>query len=108
MTEMSLTVTEAACNRVEEIRTKKGNANLKLRITVEGGGCSGFQYNLSEDAAINDDDHVFADAIVIDEASLEILNGSKVDFVSSLMGEEFKIANPNAVASCGCGTSFAI
>ena len=105
---MHLDVTEATQARVALIRERKGNADIKLRITVEGGGCSGFQYQLSEDTTVGPDDHVFADVVVIDQTSLEILNGSKIDFVSSLMGEEFKIANPNAVASCGCGTSFAI
>lgn len=105
---MSLNVTEAACNRVAALRTQKDQPNLKLRIIVEGGGCSGYQYKLDFDESVAEDDKVFAEMVVIDEMSLDILNGAKVDFVSGLMGEDFKIINPNAVSSCGCGTSFAI
>ncbi len=82
-----------------------------LRITVSGGGCSGFQYGFSFDNQKNEDDYVFEHmgiAVVTDDASLDLLNGSLIDFVEDLMGASFQIKNPNATASCGCGSSFAV
>jgi iron-sulfur cluster insertion protein len=82
-----------------------------LRITVSGGGCSGFQYGFAFDNQKNEDDYVFEHmgiAVVTDDASLDLLNGSVIDFVEDLMGASFQIKNPNATASCGCGSSFAV
>ncbi len=103
-----LTLTEATKARVAEQRQKNGVADLRLRLTVEGGGCSGFQYVLSWDNAVHSDDYVFDDVIVTDEVSIPYLHGAVVDYVSDLMGEDFKIQNPNATSGCGCGTSFAV
>lgn len=103
-----LIVTDQALSRVSTMRGEKSSPALRLRITVEGGGCSGFQYKLSWDDQTAGDDHVFADAVVTDEISLPLLAGSTVDYVVSLMGEDFKITNPNATSGCGCGTSFAV
>ncbi len=82
-----------------------------LRISVNGGGCSGFQYGFDVDATRGDDDLLIEQngaAILIDETSLEYLKGSTVDFVDDLIGQAFRIDNPQAVASCGCGTSFSL
>lgn len=108
MTNQDLIITESAVARVNDVRSQRDNTQLKLRIIVEGGGCSGFQYKLEWDEKVAGDDNVFADAVVIDAMSLDILKGAKVDFVTNLMGQDFKIINPNAVSLCGCGTSFAI
>jgi len=86
-------------------------AAVSMRVTVSGGGCAGFQYGFSFDPTLNADDRVFTrgDArVVIDEVSLEFLKGAEVDFVEDLVGSYFKIHNPNAASSCGCGTSFSI
>lgn len=103
-----LVIKPSAVERINVIRTQKNDAELMLRITVEGGGCSGFQYELTWDSVHNDGDNLFAQCVIIDDVSLSFLKGSSVEFVSGLMGEDFKILNPNAVSSCGCGTSFSI
>jgi iron-sulfur cluster insertion protein len=84
---------------------------LMLRVAVSGGGCSGFQYGFSFDDTVNPDDRTFErDGVtaVVDEASLELLAGSEVDYVEDLVGASFQIKNPNAASSCGCGSSFSI
>jgi len=78
-----------------------------FRITVQGGGCSGFKYNFGIDKYTNDDDIIFENAI-IDKTSLEIISGSVVDFKKEMIGESFVITNPKATASCGCGLSFSV
>ena len=103
-----LNITGKAIERIEAVRAEKNASAIRLRILVEGGGCSGYQYKLDWDESVAKEDLVFSNAVVIDTMSLDILKGSKVDFETSLMGEEFKIINPNAVSSCGCGTSFAV
>lgn len=101
-------ITPTTFNRIEEIRSGKNNSRLNLRISVSGGGCSGFKYDLSFDETIKDDDTVFDDCVVTDEISLGLLSGSTIDYVVTLMGENFKITNPNASSGCGCGESFSI
>ncbi len=105
---MSLTVDESAIKRIEELRTAQGKAALVLRVTVEGGGCSGFQYKLELTEDVKEQDLRFAETVVTDDISLPFLEGSVIKFDEELIGSEFKIENPNAVAGCGCGTSFAI
>tara|TARA_Y100000389_G_scaffold10277_1_gene9596 strand:- start:5059 stop:5373 length:315 start_codon:yes stop_codon:yes gene_type:complete len=78
-----------------------------FRITVQGGGCSGFKYNFGFDENTNDDDFKFEN-VIIDNASLEIISGSVVDFKKEMIGESFVIKNPKATASCGCGLSFSV
>ena len=78
-----------------------------FRITVQGGGCSGFKYNFGFDSKTNDDDVVF-DKVIIDRSSLDIISGSVVDFKKEMIGESFVIDNPKATASCGCGLSFSV
>lgn len=105
---MKLTITPTAYNRIEDIRTSKDNPRLNLRITVSGGGCSGFKYDLLFDDTMNADDHVFDDCVVTDATSLPLLAGATIDYVTSMMGENFKITNPNAASGCGCGESFSL
>ena len=107
----AVTISDSAAKRVLVLRGLEGDDSLMLRITVSGGGCSGFQYGFSFDNQKNEDDYVFEHlgiAVVTDDASLDLLNGSIIDFVEDLMGASFQIKNPNATASCGCGSSFAV
>ncbi len=106
----SVTVTERAALRVAKILA--GEADGKsLRISVDGGGCSGFSYKYDLVEDMTEDDLVLkrdGATILIDQVSLPFLEGSEIDFVDDLMGQSFQINNPNATASCGCGTSFSI
>jgi iron-sulfur cluster insertion protein len=103
-----LNVTDNAVSRVNAMRSRRNEPHLHLRLTVEGGGCSGFQYIFRWDTDMAADDRVFADAVVSDETSLPFLDGATLDYAVTLMGEDFKVTNPNAASGCGCGTSFAI
>jgi iron-sulfur cluster insertion protein len=106
-----IVVTENAARRIAVLRTQEEAEKAFLRIAVSGGGCSGFQYGLSFDRQRNEDDFVFERdgvAVVVDDVSLGLLNGAEVDFVEDLMGASFRINNPNAASSCGCGNSFSI
>lgn len=107
---MSITVTDRAAERLREIAAGDP-AHPVLRISVEGGGCSGFQYKLDLVAGAEAGDYVAENGgarVAIDTTSLPYMLGSEVDFVDDLMGATFRIKNPNATASCGCGTSFSI
>jgi len=109
-TNNTVTATDAALKRIADI-IAKDDQNNALRISVEGGGCSGFSYQFDLVNAQEDDDLVIEGhngKILIDEMSLVYMGGSVVDFVDDLMGQSFQVKNPNAVASCGCGTSFSI
>ena len=103
-----LFVTESAITKVQQVRSQKGNPELFLRLTVEGGGCSGFQYIFTWDDKKAADDTVFENSVLSDEISLPFLEGSTLDYVINMMGEDFKVTNPNAKSGCGCGTSFAV
>jgi iron-sulfur cluster assembly accessory protein len=106
----AVTISERAARRIGEILTSEGNGAM-LRISVEGGGCSGFQYKFDVDRARADDDLVIergSAVVLVDSASVPFLAGSEVDFVDDLIGASFRVNNPNATASCGCGTSFSI
>lgn len=108
---LELSISARAAKRVAWLIEQEGQEGLMLRVTVTGGGCSGFQYGFSFDDTVNPDDRVFRrDGVtaVVDEASLELLNGAEVDFVEDLGGASFQIKNPNATSSCGCGSSFAV
>ena len=110
MAETSVTISERAARRIGEILKSEGSGAM-LRISVEGGGCSGFQYKFDMDRAQAADDMLIqrGDALVlIDQMSLGYLAGSEIDFVDDLIGASFRVVNPNATASCGCGTSFSI
>ncbi len=103
--EKKLTFTNQALNQINLIT--QGKEKKFFRITVEGGGCSGFKYNFGFDTKSNKDDVIFGKAI-IDKSSLEIISGSVVDFKKEMIGESFVIDNPKATASCGCGLSFSV
>ena len=106
----NVTVTERAALRIGEILKSEPNGTM-LRVSVEGGGCSGFQYKFDVDRARAEDDLVIERdhaVVLVDPASVPFLEGSEVDFVDDLIGASFRINNPNATASCGCGTSFSI
>jgi iron-sulfur cluster insertion protein len=98
--------TDEANNQIKRIISNQGK-NCYFRITVQGGGCSGFKYNFSFDGKIEKDDIVF-NKTVIDTSSLEIINGSVVDYQKEMIGSSFVIKNPQAASSCGCGLSFSV
>jgi iron-sulfur cluster assembly accessory protein len=103
-------VTERAARRIGEI-LRQEPAGTMLRVSVEGGGCSGFQYKFDTERAKADDDIVIereGATVLIDPVSLSYMAGSEIDFVDDLIGSSFKVNNPKATASCGCGTSFAL
>ncbi|MBX9862577.1 MAG: iron-sulfur cluster insertion protein ErpA [Hyphomicrobium sp.] len=105
-----VTLTDRAARRIEEIVAGEAE-NTMLRVSVEGGGCSGFQYRFDLVDQKSGDDFVIENSaakVLIDPVSLEYLAGSEIDFVDDLIGASFKIQNPNATASCGCGTSFSL
>ena len=109
--ERLIVITDSAVRRIAALKTQEEAEGAFLRIAVSGGGCSGFQYGLSFDAERNPDDFVFEKggvAVVVDDVSLDLLNGAEVDFVEDLMGASFQIKNPNAASSCGCGNSFSV
>lgn len=106
----TVTASDSALKRVAEI-IDKDTTNSALRISVEGGGCSGFSYKFDLTNEVNSDDLVLeghGGKILVDELSLVYMGGSVIDFVDDLMGQSFQVKNPNAVASCGCGTSFSL
>ena len=103
--EKKLNFTDQALNQIKLIT--KGNEKKYFRITVQGGGCSGFKYNFGFDSKLNKDDVIFGKTI-IDKSSLDIISGSVVDFKKEMIGETFVIDNPKATASCGCGLSFSV
>ncbi|MCG9916124.1 MAG: iron-sulfur cluster assembly accessory protein [Phenylobacterium sp.] len=110
MTNLDLTLSASAAERLKVISQAQGKP-IMLRVAVEGGGCSGFQYQLDlVDTAEPDDLRIERDgaAALVDEISMVMLKGSEIDFVDELVGAEFKIRNPNAKSSCGCGVSFSI
>jgi iron-sulfur cluster assembly accessory protein len=107
---MKVEMTEAAAKRVAKILAGEPG-KIALRVSVEGGGCSGFSYRFDLVDTRNDDDVAIerdGATILVDELSLIYMGGSVIDFVDDLMGQSFQIRNPNAVASCGCGTSFSV
>jgi iron-sulfur cluster assembly accessory protein len=109
MTE-SVTVSERAVKRIGEILQSEPDGTM-LRVSVEGGGCSGFQYKFDMDRDKAEDDLVIARdgaVVLIDPVSVNYMAGSEIDFVEDLIGASFKVTNPQAKASCGCGTSFAL
>ncbi len=107
----SVSMTASAAKRVAAMIVQDGGSGLMLRVSVSGGGCSGFQYGFSFDDAVNADDRTFdrdGVTLVVDEVSLDLLAGSEVDYVEELIGASFQINNPLATSSCGCGSSFSI
>ena len=107
---MNLKITDNAIQKVSKLITEEGNPDLKLRIFVQGGGCSGFQYGFTfEELPPEDDDFTFERngvGVVVDSMSMQYLNEAEIDYEKTIMGENFKITNPNVKATCGCGSSF--
>ena len=104
-------LSDAAAAKVRKLIDEEGNPNLKLRVTVSGGGCSGFQYGFEFDENIGDNDlQVEKDGVtmLVDTFSLQYLGGAEVDYLEGLEGSRFVINNPNATSTCGCGSSFSI
>lgn len=109
-TTLPVTVSASAAAKINAIMAKEG-FDKYLRVSVNGGGCSGFEYKFGFADAPEDDDLILerdGAKVVIDDVSLEFLTGSEIDYVNELIGAAFKIHNPNATANCGCGTSFSI
>ena len=105
----AVSISASAANRLNAIL--KGEQGAALRISVKGGGCSGFQYAFDVDRVRAEDDFVATRdgaTVIIDPVSLEMMKGAELDFVDDLMGQSFRVKNPNAVASCGCGVSFSV
>ena len=108
---LPIQMTDAAANKVKSLITEEENPALKLRVYITGGGCSGFQYGFTFDEAINDGDTVIEKngvTMVVDSMSLQYLIGGSVDYIEGLEGSRFLVTNPNATATCGCGSSFSI
>ena len=104
-----LLFTDNAANKVKQLIEEEGNADLKLRVFVSGGGCSGFQYGFTFDEVANDDDTVMNKngvQLLIDPMSFQYLVGAEIDYTEGLEGSQFVIKNPNATTTCGCGSSF--
>jgi iron-sulfur cluster insertion protein len=109
--ERAVRLSERAAKRVAALAAAEGNAAVMLRLSVSGGGCSGFQYGFTLDDSRQEDDLTFQRdgvTLVVDSVSLDLLGGAEVDFVEDLSGSYFQVRNPNAKSSCGCGNSFAI
>ncbi len=106
-----LTISTPAVQRVQQLLATKGNPELKLRVYIQGGGCSGFQYGFQLEQEQQEDDVAIEDQgiqIVVDMLSLQYLSGAQIDFKDDLLGSRFLVNNPNATATCGCGSSFSI
>ncbi|KAF7600572.1 MAG: iron-sulfur cluster insertion protein ErpA [Candidatus Dactylopiibacterium carminicum] len=103
--------TDAAANKVKELIDEEGNTELKLRVFVSGGGCSGFQYGFTFDEEVNEDDTEMKKngvTLLIDSMSYQYLVGAEIDYTDGLEGSQFVIRNPNATTTCGCGSSFSV
>ncbi len=106
-----LIFTDNAANKVKQLIEEEGNAGLKLRVFVSGGGCSGFQYGFTFDEEVNEDDTVMTKngvQLLIDPMSFQYLAGAEIDYTEGLEGSQFVIRNPSAASTCGCGSSFSV
>ncbi len=106
-----LVFTDSAASKVKELVDEEGNPDLKLRVFVQGGGCSGFQYGFTFDEVMNEDDSRMDKngvTLLIDAMSLQYLMGAEIDYKDDLQGAQFVIKNPNASTTCGCGSSFSV
>ena len=110
-TQDPLLFTDNAANKVKQLIEEEGNTDLKLRVFVSGGGCSGFQYGFTFDEVANEDDTVLNKngvQLLIDPMSFQYLAGAEIDYQEGLEGSQFVIRNPNAETTCGCGSSFSV
>ena len=106
-----LIFTDSAAEKVRDLLIDEGNPDLKLRVFVQGGGCSGFQYGFTFDDQVNDGDMTIEKqgvGLVVDPMSLQYLVGGSVDYTEGLEGSRFIVSNPNATSTCGCGSSFSV
>ncbi|MFM8151872.1 MAG: iron-sulfur cluster insertion protein ErpA [Polynucleobacter victoriensis] len=106
---MPLIFTDSAVAKVADLIAEEGNPDLKLRVFVQGGGCSGFQYGFTFDEAVNEDDTLVTKGnvtLLIDSMSFQYLVGAEIDYKEDINGSQFVIKNPNATTTCGCGSSF--
>ena len=107
-----ITITESAAEKIKDIIIDENNPDTKLRVFVQGGGCSGFSYGFVLDEQQNEDDFtVEVDprvTVLVDAMSMQYLEGAKIDYKEELMGSNFTIINPNATTTCGCGSSFSV
>lgn len=106
-----LVFTDSAAAKVKDLVDEEGNPDLKLRVFVQGGGCSGFQYGFTFDEVVNEDDTSMTKngvTLLIDSMSLQYLMGAEIDYKEDLQGAQFVIKNPNATTTCGCGSSFSV
>jgi iron-sulfur cluster insertion protein len=111
MSQESIRFTDNAATKVSELIQEEGNDQLKLRVYVSGGGCSGFQYGFTFDEAANDDDTLIEKngvTVLIDSMSIDYLRGAEIDYKEDVSGAQFVIRNPNASTTCGCGSSFSV
>ncbi|MES2917207.1 MAG: iron-sulfur cluster insertion protein ErpA [Pseudomonadota bacterium] len=113
MTEMAqaMSLTDRAAAKVRKLREGESNPDLKLRVYITGGGCSGFSYGFTFDEKVNEGDSLFENGdvtMVVDPMSIQYLVGSEVDYSEGLQGSQFLINNPNATSTCGCGSSFSV
>jgi iron-sulfur cluster insertion protein len=106
-----INVTESCAAKVQELIKEEANPDLKLRVFVQGGGCSGFQYGFTFDEIVNEDDfdiEVAGVKFLVDSMSAQYLQGANIDYVEDIHGSSFTIKNPNAQTTCGCGSSFSV
>ena len=106
-----LVFTDSAAAKVRDLINEEGNPNLKLRVFVQGGGCSGFQYGFTFDEDVNEDDTALDKGgvtLLIDSMSYQYLTGAEIDYKEDINGAQFVIKNPNATTTCGCGSSFSV
>jgi iron-sulfur cluster insertion protein len=107
----SIIFTDSAAEKVRDLLIDEGNPNLKLRVFVQGGGCSGFQYGFTFDEDVNEDDTALEKngvQLLVDPMSFQYLVGAEIDYKEDLEGSQFVIRNPNATTTCGCGSSFSV
>ena len=108
---MIMMLQDSAVNKLKEILAEENNANIKLRVFVQGGGCSGFQYGFTLDEDQNEDDFDFefdSVKVVVDSMSMQYLDGATIEYRDDLSGSNFVINNPQAASTCGCGSSFSV
>lgn len=106
-----LKITESAARKIQEVVQEEGNHNLKLRMFVQGGGCSGFQYGFTLDEIQNEDDFNIEShgiTVLVDSMSAQYMSGAEVDYIEDIHGSQFTIKNPNVQSTCGCGSSFSM
>lgn len=104
-------ITDSCFLKIKDLLAEEANPNLKLRVFVQGGGCSGMEYGFTFDEEQNEDDFTVEKdgiTVLVDSMSMQYVNGATIDYVDDLMGSSFKIDNPNAETSCGCGSSFSV